>query len=395
MEYGVIFAGAWRTIWREKRLWLFGLLGLLLAAIGSAAYLAFSMNWQRDYFAMIGRLTAGGRPEAFAGQMIGSMTWLWLGIGLLMLASLIGYLINLVMRAATIHEAALAWNGVRSDVGRGVQAGFARGIYVFLLDLLWFVPSIIIWGGGYLLAIIALIGLGATSSNGSGAGTAVLGFCGILCGTGCLGLLVLLAQVIFAPLMYQSAVQGRRGAGAAIAEGWQLARTHLGPMIIFWLLSLVVSFGLGLILQLITLPFLFPLFGSYIAFMTQITENAGRGNFMPTFPSLSGPLVFMLAVAIGLGSWLTNSLKQTFDLTMYAAVYRRLTGGAVTVSATPPAPTGPSLAPLPPLEPTAPAEATAVSEPAASPDVPAIPPGDLIVPDEETSPDEGDARPYV
>ena len=34
MEYGSIFVDTWRTIWREKRLWLFGLLGYFSGAIG-------------------------------------------------------------------------------------------------------------------------------------------------------------------------------------------------------------------------------------------------------------------------------------------------------------------------------------------------------------------------
>jgi hypothetical protein len=399
MEYGEIFVGTWRAIWREKRLWLFGLLGLLLTAIGSAAYQAFSMNWQRDYFSMLGRLAESGQPQVLPNQIIGSMAALWLGLGLLMLASFIGYLINLVMRGATIHEAALVWDGLRPDIRRGLRAGLARGIYVFLLDLLWFVPSAVIWGGGYLLAIIALIGLGASSGNSSnGAGAALLSFCGILGCTTCVGLLVLLVAAIFAPLMYQSTVQGQRSAGAAISEGWRLARTHLGAMIVFWILSLAVGFGLGLIMQLITLPFLFPLMSSWLTWMTQLTENAGRSSVPPTFPSLSAPLAFLLSVAIFIGGWLTTSLRQTFDLTMYATVYRRLMGAD---AASLPAPAAPApeptiaapITPETPAAPDTPVTPTTAATPVAPPSGPFE---DLIVPDEETPPTEGgDARPYV
>ena len=64
--------------------------------------------------------------------------------------------------------------------------------------------------------------------------------------------------MVFAPLMYQSAVAGRRGLGAAISEGWRMAQANLGAMIIFAILLWVCGIVLEMLVSVRHLPFSLP-----------------------------------------------------------------------------------------------------------------------------------------
>ena len=50
MPFGEIFTGTFSQIWRHKRLWLFGLLGLALTSIGLLLYQLFQYRWQSEWF---------------------------------------------------------------------------------------------------------------------------------------------------------------------------------------------------------------------------------------------------------------------------------------------------------------------------------------------------------
>ena len=81
---------------------------------------------------------------------------------------------------------------------------------------------------------------------------------GGLCCVFCLALFVGLLSTVFAPLMYQSVVAGRRGLGVAIGEGWRMAKANLGAMIIFAILLWVLNIALGMLVSLLSFPFMLP-----------------------------------------------------------------------------------------------------------------------------------------
>ncbi|PKO22037.1 MAG: hypothetical protein CVU38_11560 [Chloroflexi bacterium HGW-Chloroflexi-1] len=326
MSYGEVFAGTFRTIWRHKRLWLFGLLGVLLVAIGNGVYMGSVFSWQGRWFRLMGEtIDRPGGPDALAGQMLRDMVWLWVGLGVLAVAALASYAVNLVMRGATIDEAAIAWRGGRSETGRGLRAGLARAIHLFVIDLLWWAPGVLFIGGGYVLGILVFtVGIGASGQSRGGEPVfALFGVLGLLCCPFLLIVIYALFNGIFAPLMYQSAVAGRRELGAAIKEGWRLARGHLGPMFIFWLLILGVSLVWGLLLSIVILPLNLPWLGSWAGMMKDAMN--GVSPSFTGFANLKSSAWVMAGAAQVLSTLLYASFIQTFNLTMYAEVYRRLT----------------------------------------------------------------------
>ncbi len=346
MPFGEIFIGTFSQIWRHKRLWLFGLLGVALTSIGGGIYQFFQFRWQSQFVDMLGgaRANPSAVPARFFGDMMSAMTWLWAGFGIWMLVSLLGYVINLIMRVATMNEATFAWGGGRPETGRGLSAGVGRGIYVFLIDLLWLLPGILL-GCGSLGAFAAIIAADAASNGGNEAG--VVTILAALCCLFCLALVVGLLYAVFAPLMYQSAVAGRRGLGAAISEGWRLGQANLGAMIIFavflWILTIVVMMAVSVL----SMPFALPWLSGYMRDMTGVMEDARHG-LTPTMPSFRSGWLLLAFLVSSFLTWLATGFLQSFRLTLYAGVYRHLGGRDELVEPEPPSSVG-GAAPAPPL----------------------------------------------
>jgi len=379
MPFGEIFTGTFSQIWRHKRLWLFSLLGLAFTSIGLGIYQLFQFRWQSQWFDLMGgvRDNPTVMPQRFFGEMMSAMTWLWIGWGIWMLVSLLGYLVNLVMRGATIHEADGAWAGGRIDTGRGIAVGAGRAVYVFLLDLLWLLPGILLGCGGLGALVTILAVVGSVDNNGGAAGVFVLTFFGALCCVFCLMLLVGLLSAVFAPLMYQSAVAGRRGLGAAISEGWRLAQANLGAMIIFALLLWVLAIVLMLVVSILSLPFAISWLSGWMRDWAGMMEDVSRG-LTPTMPQFQSGWLVGAALVSGLLTWLTASFLQSFRLTLYAAVYRHLGGQGVPVDPEPPADAS---SPAPFLAVPGPPEAIGAAQPPAGL-------AEITVPDEATEPVE-------
>ena len=64
MPFGELFTGTFGQIWRHKRLWLFGLLGLTLTSIGLLIYQIFQYRWQGEWFSTMGDMTQESRADA-------------------------------------------------------------------------------------------------------------------------------------------------------------------------------------------------------------------------------------------------------------------------------------------------------------------------------------------
>lgn len=328
MPYSEIISISFRTLWREKPLWLFGLLGTLLPALGSGLYLgsmavwqqsvlthlmALTMTQQLDYLTVMRVLTLGVR--GLAGSL-----------GIMACLGLIGYIVNLAMRAATVSEASRALAGEHSQSERGLGAGARHALSFFIIDLLWWLPAIAFSVCAVVFAVGATAGLvrGINAQDMSGIASDFVGIFGLIFGSiGCLGLVWLLygiARGLFSPLMYQAAAQENAGPVQALRQGGSLARAHLSPM----LMILIFLTGLGLALGVALQIFIAPFGGVWAFSWTAIAENAANG-IPPTPPSGLGRASFYLfGLLFGLATWLIRAFAQTFGLTLYAEVYRQL-----------------------------------------------------------------------
>lgn len=328
MPYSEIINISFRTLGREKPLWLFGLLGTLLSSLGAGLYVGGVLVWQQSFMTRLVALAMTQQPDYLAVMRIltDSLGWLAGGWGIIACVSLVGYAANLVMRAATAAEAARSLAGQRSQAERGLAAGARKALSFFAIDLLWWLPALIVAVMGVALVFVVVAGLMRVVGNQDPSGLAVdfVGIFGLIFGgIGCLGLVWLLyniARGLFAPLMYQAAAQEDAGLGEAVRRGGRLARAHLGPMLIF----LIFLVGLGVVLSFVLQIFSAPLSGAWAFSWADIAENAANG-IPPTPPSALGRTGFYLfGLLFGLAAWLIGAFSQTFGLTMYAEVYRRL-----------------------------------------------------------------------
>lgn len=328
MPYSEIINSAFRTLWRQKPLWLFGLLGTLLPGLSAGIYLGSMFVWQQSFMRHLMALTSTQQLDYLTVMRV-------LTVGLRGLAGawsvlacvgLIGYFVNLVMRAATASEAARALAGENSQSERGLATGVRRAVSFFLIDLLWWLPAIVVSICGVVFAIAALGGLfsRANTQDADAMVGDVVGVFGLVFGSiGCLGLLWLfysIARGLLAPLMYQAAGQESFGVGQAVRQGARLARTHLGPMLLF----LIFLTGLGLVLSFILQIFTMPFSGVWAMNWAGMAEGMANG-IPPAPPSAFGRTAFYgLGLLFGLATWLSSAFSQTFGLTLYAEVYRRL-----------------------------------------------------------------------
>ena len=113
MPYGEIVTDSFRLLWRQKRLLLFSLLGFLIIMIGLAIYQYSTLGIMNGYLSMMGAIVSDpyGDPSAAIENLGATGLGMLAGFGALGLLSLIGYVVNLFMRAATLQEAREAWSG--------------------------------------------------------------------------------------------------------------------------------------------------------------------------------------------------------------------------------------------------------------------------------------------
>ncbi len=323
MNYGEIFADTLKLIWRRKKLWVIAWLGSALMMVAMTIYMISIFGVQSIFLPMV--MSQAASPEELGAMMSPAMLRMGIVLVLSALFFVVSYFINLIARGGGISEAGAAWEGDAVYVRRGLDAGLRKAPTLFLLDLLWGLPSL-------LLGVLSLVLMAssfapffsALQNGGDMDGDAAFRVFGSLMGGAmlivCLGWLYSIFRGIFSPLMYQSAVIGRKSLRAAIAEGWRLALSHIGPMFIFWLLLLATSLAMGVVMQVLLTPLSMLLMGPWMQMMNSLDSQA------PV--AAPGPASWILTGVVGLGfgviMWLSMSLLQAITLTLYARVYQEL-----------------------------------------------------------------------
>jgi hypothetical protein len=327
MPFGEIFTGAIRLIWRNRKLLLFPLIGLTPLALGMAIYQLSIGQWMGAYFQWLNRfmLNPDAAPERMFSDLFGNIGLVAAGYAVFLLLALVSLVISLFTTSGVILEASRAYDGEPVDVGRGLREGAGRAGHLFLVQLLWSLPALLL-GAAWIVGVFALAaGAGATAGSSEDAGGA-LGAVWLLCccGSTCLGLFYALAAGIFSPMMQQSAVAGRRSVGQAVREGWALTRQHLGPMVVFWLLSIVAVFVVTIAIQTLSTIISLPLTGAWIFGFGRMIEDAQSGD-LPQIPQISGPLLILsslLSLVVSMAGYL---LLGAFTPAFWNGVYRHFT----------------------------------------------------------------------
>ncbi len=258
--------------------------------------------------------------QQFFQRVMGSVAGIYAMAGVALLLGLLGYVVSLVMRGAIIDQASRSAITGGVDWRDGMRAGLSTAPILFLIDLVWLLPGLVLVGGFTACGILAVFGsLIATAGQGREPVLAPFfaAMAGFACTAVCLGLLYAVVQALFAPMMYQHAVQRRSGVVAAIQAGWRVAAANLGPMLILLVVSILLSVALGAAASV----FRFGLSGLGWVFMFRSTSG-----ILPGLMRL-GTLLLAAWVYIVLYT-LLGGFVEAVRLAIYARAYMALTGSA-------------------------------------------------------------------
>lgn len=328
MPFGEILTDSVQLIWRNKKLFLFPLIGLALYALGLLIYQIGTVAWIGRYFDWLNALMANPDtigPDMMSGFFSG-MVAVYIAGGIFMILGLAGYFVALVATSGLILEADRARDGEAVDLGRGLREGLGRAGHLLMVQLAWLVPGLLIGCAAFASFFALIFGVGAAGGSGNDrlAGIFGISWFACICGAFCLGLLYAVVMGIFQPLMVQSTVAGRRGVGEAIREGWRLARANLGGVIIMWILVMLAGFVFYVIVQTVSTLASLPIMGVWFASFGRFMQDAQRGT-APQLPAINTPL-FLIASLISTAVTLAGMwLLQTFTPVVWNGVYRHLT----------------------------------------------------------------------
>ncbi|SNB72793.1 hypothetical protein [Thermoflexus hugenholtzii] len=298
MDDRALFSRAWRIVSGHRSLWLFGFIAgfgppMALFQFSGNAFIAFPRS-----------------PEELRGLLLHpSFPWVWAGISLLALFTLVMWLlINASGHAALIVLVNRAEEGAAPTLSAGWEAIRRYGWRIFLIHGLLRLP-IFLLAGASVLPLIVPIGQALVEGRSTIPGPQIdLGlFCCCLGATIWIPALILFSWI--EALADRACILNHRSIRASIAYGWNALQRHSGQVIPFALML----FGIGLgvmaplyILQGITgyqagqAPDLvsapggrrLPLMGLYIA---ELAINTGTAMFFSSCWTLFYRQLFMAA----------------------------------------------------------------------------------------------------
>lgn len=323
MDYVEVVKKAWLVAWRNRAMWLFGLLA------GFAGGGSSGLNYSSG--------SSGGGSGDSSGGSVNAPPWLksprllliegmrFVELHLAVVAAmvvvllalfLIGKLLRWVARPALVHMAAETGAGKKVTFGDGLSAGGSFLVRNVAMGwILWapvFIISAVVLGS---LGLIAYRGMMASNTWGEfvtpliALGLSLLGFSVVI------GLVTFPLRVFTTVCLQVLVVNDEPGPVAAITRCWREMRANIGQFAVVWLLSLVVAVAVGMMLLAGIL-----LVGVVIAIVVVIgvlvqTQNAVAGIVVLGLAAIVGliALVAVLVLSGFLGTFVSNYWTYSYQ----------------------------------------------------------------------------------
>jgi hypothetical protein len=306
MDFGEVLTKAWKIIWKNKVLWIFGFLAGCGRSGGGGGNGGGSSNYQGQGFTPRAE-GLYGQAEQFFNQVEHFMeqvpVWVYILVALAALVLIvISIFLSTIGRIGLIRGAADGDEGAeRLSFGRVWNESLPYFWRVFLLDICVIVVAILavlVLMAPFIILSIATMGIG------------------MLC---LIPILCVLIPVFwaFSVLIEQTTIAmvlENRGILDGLKRAWQMIKANWGPVLV---MSLILIFGAGIIQLLISLPaiaIVLPVLLSLMA-QTRAALTAGIGISLIL-------LLIYLPIAIVL-----NSVLMSYVGTAWTLTYRRLTLG--------------------------------------------------------------------
>lgn len=292
MDFGRVLTRSWEIIWKNKILWLFGILASCASGGGGGGGGSFGGF---DGAEMQG--TPGDLPPQFeqfgrgVEQFFANGGWV-LVVGLvclILLISLIAWAIGIFGKVGLIRGV------LRAESDRPIS--FSTIFEDAKTELM---PAL---GLNLLLAVIALGAVLAIVAIGLPLGILTLGI-GLICLV-CLAVPLAIAFNIYSELANVALIKDGQGVSAALSKAWDTLRSQPGPVavlaVILFIVGLLASVVIALPLLVVFLPFLFTIFND---------PNMLGQSFLIAI----GLFVLMLPVVLLLQGILTSYVQSAWTL---------------------------------------------------------------------------------
>jgi hypothetical protein len=293
-NFGEILTRAWQIVWKNKVLWIFGILASCARGGGGGS----SGGGNSGY-----RSGSGDSPfstnqfEQFgeqAKQFVENNLWIIIAVAVaIILLSLLAYFLGMMGRIGLIKGVAQAEKGTALSFGE---------IWAESMPFFWRIFGLnFLFGLAFLVLIVPMVILGVVT-----AGIGFLCFLPLIC--------------ILIPIGWVLSIVIEQAQNAIVLEdlnmldgfkrGWQVARANVGPMLI---MALILAIGGGIIGLVIALPIIITVIPLAIG------AAAMKEVLTPVYIALACCVVY-LPVLIFLNGVLTAYLQSVWTLT-----YLRLT----------------------------------------------------------------------
>jgi hypothetical protein len=325
MDYTRALRGAWKTVWRDRALWAFGVILTLTTGGGTRGgqriFRQGDLNWaSRSHIDLI--------PELPVNTLIAVGAGLACAIILLAIAATVARYVaeTALIRMVDDRET----SGHRRTVRQGLRMGWSRSaLRVFLIDLVTILPVVLAFMLLFLLAAAPMLvwtSLGLRIA-GTGAARPIITVATIV-----LGLLVLLlaiiAGVILSVLTHffrRVCVLERAGVVESIRRGYSLARHRLKDVVIMW--AIMLGLGIGWMLLMVPVVLLLVIIGAALgglpALGVGLLSRMVAGQTMSwVLAGVVGIPIFILTMAAPLT--FLGGLWEVLKSSVWTLTYRQL-----------------------------------------------------------------------
>jgi len=317
MDYGRILKRAWNVTWRYRILWLFGLFVGGMSSGGGSSYQTSPQDLERFD---PGSITAGL-------EQLQQYIWLIvLGVTAAVVVGLALWIISVAARGGLIHLVNEAEEGRAVRAADGWSVGFRNWWRIFAIDLVLYLPLLIVaaivFGVAFAPLIIALVNEGDPTAG-------ILSMCG---GVAFALLIIWLLSFVIGLLEVMAtrhAVLGFEPAMHSISLAWSDVRTRFKDLFVMWLLTLAVGLAYGFAVGIVAAVF-------------GVAMGLSVMSGLWVLGGVVGFVMFLILLIPG-------AIYGTFSSALWTVFYRQMTGmdpGELVVAQPPVAPA--EYAPPPP-----------------------------------------------
>jgi len=319
MDYSRLISDAWRVTWRYKYLWILGLFATQGGGCGGMA------NLNTGSFRLPGSV---GDP---VGMISDVQQWVqshWLLIGAFLVGLFVlGFVLFVISVIATAGLIAGVDDAAAGRPEARLGTAWRRGVACFWrLFGMWVLVGLTVLVVMAVLIAIVVVPIAVSSANsGDVGGVGVVA--AVLIGIGMLLALIPAAAVLNIVLEWaaRALVLENTGVLASLSRGWRLFRANVGPSLLVWLVSVVLSLGAAIAIAIVAFAAAIPA-GLLLA--------ASWGN---TGTAVLAALVGGLGLVVLVGMLAVKVVWATYFNAYWTLAFRQLT-----------APRAPAIAPAGP-----------------------------------------------